>query len=101
MRSQRCPRRRNPRRRSRLIGSYADRPRYKHQEGLYCGAKRRSIEARLLEHDFIQLVSLLTLKPEALPALAEMAVQSEHGKILDADLDEQKKAAIAQAQAAH
>ncbi|MFN8378115.1 MAG: recombinase family protein [Anaerolineae bacterium] len=85
----------NPRRRSRLIGSFGDRPRYKHQEGLYCGAKRRSVDARNLENDFIQLVSLLTLKREALPAMAEMAIQSEHGTIIDADIAEQKKAAIA------
>ncbi len=64
----------NPRRRSRLSGTNTDKPRYRHAEGVRCGCKRRSVDARQLEADFLRLVQLLTLKPEAHDLMLKLAM---------------------------
>ena len=85
----------DPRRRSRLSGTRTDRARYRHAEGVQCGCKRRSIPAEFLEQEFLRLVSLLTLREDALHLMVELSLQSEHKPSDDAQLEEQKKAAIA------
>jgi DNA invertase Pin-like site-specific DNA recombinase len=85
----------NPKRRSRLSGTNTDRPRYRHAEGVHCGSKRRSIDAKQLEDDFLRLVQLLTLTPEAHHLMLELAMKAGH-EITDAEtLEQEKRAAVA------
>lgn len=85
----------NPKRRSRLSGTNTDRPRYRHAEGVHCGCKRRSIEAKQLEDDFVRLVQLLTLKPEAHHLLLELAMNASRDTTNAESLEDEKRAAIA------
>ena len=86
----------NPRRRSRLSGTNTDKPRYRHAEGIRCDCKRRSVDAKLLEDDFMRLVQLLTLKPEAHQLMLDLALGANSGDTTDAeDLEREKHAAIA------
>lgn len=85
----------NPRRRSRLSGTNMDRPRYRHAEGVRCGCKRRSVTAEKIEGDFLRLVHLLTLKPEAHNLMLELAMRTSVEDSEMHDLEAEKRAAIA------
>jgi len=84
----------NPRRRSRLSGTNTDKPRYRHAEGVRCGCKRRSVDARQLEADFLRLVQLLTLKPEAHDLMLTLAMGANSNPT-EKKTGTQKRAAIA------
>lgn len=85
----------NPRRRSRLSGTNTDKPRYRHKEGVRCGCKRRSVDAKQLEDDFLRLVQLLTLKPEAHQLMLDLAMGASSDVTDAEDLEREKRAAIA------
>ena len=90
----------DPRLRSRLGGKGAgkssrDVPRYRHKRGVRCGTKRQSVHCDIYEADFARLIQLLTLKPEAIDAMTELAIRadtSHYGD--DLDLQRQKEEAI-------
>src|SRR5690606_13604718 len=89
----------NPALRSRLGGTnqYGKR-RYRHYGGVTCGCNTRSVPIEIIEAEFRQLIALLTIDPDALDLLTELAIQSEHGngsKIEKDDLEQTKNAAIA------
>ncbi len=85
----------NPRRRSRLSGTNTDKPRYRHAEGVRCGCKRRSVLAEQIEDDFLRLVQLLTLKPEAHDLMLELAMGEKSNPADSENLEREKRAAIA------
>jgi hypothetical protein len=73
-------------------------PRHKHKTGVKCGVRNRSVPCDELEADFGRLIKLLTIKPEAVSLLTELAIQAEQdGGIADneEELEYQKKKAIA------
>lgn len=88
----------NPKLVSRLGGSdtYGT-LRYKHKLGVKCGCHNRSVRCELYETDFSRLVKLLSVKPEALNLMTELAIQADKvaGRYDDVDLDAQKQEAIA------
>lgn len=92
----------NPKLRSRLGGKGAGTPnevrRYRHKSGVKCGALNRSIPAEVYEKDFARLIRLLTIKPEALELMTELAIQADRGREKlgdDRDLEREKQEAIA------
>ncbi|GAB4575751.1 MAG: hypothetical protein Kow0077_28820 [Anaerolineae bacterium] len=71
--------------------------RYRHVQGVKCGCKARTVRAESVEADFRRLISLLTISPEGLAQMTELAMQAEWN-MDDQDaieLERQKKAAIA------
>lgn len=89
----------NPSFRSRMIGQQkrTQAPRYRHSERRRCGCSNRSVVADEVEEDFRRLVDILQVHPEAIQLMAELAIQSQFGigREEEADLEEQKKVAIA------
>lgn len=87
----------DPKLHNRLAG---DKGRYRHKNGVVCGCTNKSVVRNLFETDFGQLIKMLTVRPEALPLMAELAIQADKGHkgAVDAEveLEEQKRAAIAQ-----
>jgi hypothetical protein len=72
--------------------------RYRHAEGVSCGSKTRSVSVAVIENEFRLLIAQLTLNPESLDLLVELAIRSEHGDEVEAltgTLEQQKQAAIA------
>jgi hypothetical protein len=72
--------------------------RYRHAEGISCGCETRSVVAEALEDDFRRLIGLLTVAPDRLAEMTELAIQSEYGiagSPDNQDLEQQKQAAIA------
>jgi hypothetical protein len=87
----------NPKFRSRLGGTTSgDNMRYRHKGGVACGCTNRSVTCHEVEADFARLVKLLTVHPEALDLMMELAIQIErkHGNN-DVDFEEQKQSSIA------
>jgi hypothetical protein len=63
-----------------------------------CGCQRKSVTIDVIEDDFARLIKLLTINPDALPGMIELAVQAADGSsIEDDDFEEQKAIAIAKA----
>ncbi|MBZ0304749.1 MAG: recombinase family protein, partial [Anaerolineae bacterium] len=88
----------NPKLRSRLGGSdtYGT-LRYKHKLGVKCGCRNRSVRREIYEDDFGRLIKLLTVKPEALDLMMELAIQADKVSSQydsDVDLEVQKQEAI-------
>lgn len=72
--------------------------RYKHKTGVTCGVQNRSIPCDDIEEDFGRLIRLLTIKPEALHLLTELAIQAEQGGGItedEAEFERQRQEAIA------
>jgi len=72
--------------------------RYRHKGGVTCGSTNRSIPAAVYEADFGRLLHLLTIAPDKLPLLTELAIRMEKGQLAlvqDADFEQQKQEAIA------
>lgn len=70
--------------------------RYRHKAGVKCGCHNRSVRCEELEHDFGRLIQLLTIKPDALNLMTELAIQSDRGFAREhPHIEEEKKAAIA------
>jgi DNA invertase Pin-like site-specific DNA recombinase len=71
--------------------------RYKHRTGVTCGTTNRSVPCDVLEDDFERLVKLLTLKPDMIDLMTELAIQMDQGGISEdeAEFEAQKHAAIA------
>jgi DNA invertase Pin-like site-specific DNA recombinase len=68
----------NPQLRSRLGGSgQNDKRRYRHKAGIKCGCTNRSVHRDVYEGDFTRLVKLLTVKPDALGLMTELAIQAQ------------------------
>ena len=86
----------NPRRRSRLSGSFSHKPRYRHVPGTQCGCKSRSVQAPQIENDFIRLVGLFTIKEDLLAAMLELALETTPEVLSSDDLERQKSIEIAQ-----
>ncbi len=91
----------DPRLRSRLGGKGAKRtsrdiPRYRHKQGVRCGCQNKSVRREVYEGDFVRLVNLLTIRPEAMQSMTELAIQAEYGQFReDGALEKQKEKAIA------
>jgi hypothetical protein len=83
--------------RSRLGGAHNNgKPRYRHKPGVKCGTHNRSVRCHELEHDFGRLITLLTIKPEAVGLMTELAIQSDQGFAEEhPNLEDEKKIAIA------
>ena len=70
--------------------------RYRHSDSRLCASKRKSIPADVIERDFASLVDVLSVHPDALELMAELAVQAQ----IDTDddpkvVEEKRQAAIA------
>jgi hypothetical protein len=63
----------NPKLRSRLSG---DKLRYRHKNGVICGCTNKSVPGQQYEADFGRLIKLLTIKPDALSLMTELAIQA-------------------------
>ena len=89
----------NPALRTRISGhNRRGQLRYRHAEGVSCGCKRKSVTIDVIEDDFARLIKLLTINPDALPGMIELAVQAADGSsVEDDDFEEQKVIAIAKA----
>ena len=91
----------NPRLRSRLGGKGARRtsgdiPRYRHKSGVRCGSDNKSVRCDVYEADFERLIRLLTIRPEAMILMTELAIQADSHRFRDdIDIDKQKEEAIA------
>ena len=89
----------DPRLRSALGGSDTyGKLRYRHKAGIKCGCQNRSVLSDVLEADFERLIKLLTIRPESLDLMTELAIQMDkaNGRYEnDQDLEEQKQEAIA------
>jgi Recombinase zinc beta ribbon domain len=75
------------------------RPRaYRHsRRGVKCGCSNRSVPAAVIEGEVGHLLALLTVRTEALKALADLAAQI-HGRQETLDLEHEKARAIARCQ---
>ncbi len=87
----------NPKLRSRITGhNKVGELRYRHSDSNKCASKRKSLPADVIEEDFARLIDALDVHPDAVELMAELAVQTRFGGAEDeADLEEQKKIAIA------
>jgi hypothetical protein len=88
--------------RSRLGGKNSnityEKLRYRHKPGSSCGVSNRSVPAEVLERDFVKLINLLSIKPEALQLMTELAIQIDkkrRGAAKEENLEQQKQEAIA------
>lgn len=83
--------------RSRLGGAeHGGKRRYRHKAGVQCGITNRSVPCDAIEADFGRLITLLTIKPDAIDLMTELAIQSDRGFSADnPNIEEDKKAAIA------
>jgi hypothetical protein len=73
---------------------------YRHLQGHRCKGKVRSLPTEVIDKDFQRLLSLLTLRPEALPSMLDLSIRL-NGAIWqrsDAELQQEKNEAIAKAQ---
>ena len=90
-----------PRLRSRIGGKGARRtsrdvPRYRHKQGVQCGSNAKLVPCEVYEADFIRLIRLLTVKPEYMDRMAELAVWADSERFGgDVDMQKQKEEAIA------
>lgn len=86
----------DPRLRSRLGGKGAARtsrdvPVYRHKRGIQCGTQRRSVHCEIYENDFGRLIQLLSVNPEAMEQMTELAIQADTTRFGDdQDLRKQK-----------
>jgi DNA invertase Pin-like site-specific DNA recombinase len=72
--------------------------RYRHKAGVQCGCHNRSVQCDILEADFTRLIKLLTIRPEALELMTELAIQMDKangGQKDEKDLEQEKEEAIA------
>ena len=72
--------------------------RYRHKAGIQCGCQTRSVLCDVLEADFERLIRLLTIRPEALDLMTELAIQMDkaNGRYEnEQDLEQEKQEAIA------
>jgi hypothetical protein len=67
--------------------------RYRHKQGTSCGCINRSVPADIFEADFGRLIKLLTVRPDALELMTELAIQADKaGRRTDSAVDpEQEK----------
>ncbi len=85
----------NPKLRSRLSG---DKLRYRHKNGVICGCTNKSVPGQQYEADFGRLIKLLTIKPDALSLMTELAIQADKLRnpgSEDTDPEAEKRDAIA------
>jgi hypothetical protein len=89
----------NPKRRSPFGGMKGNGiPRYRHKLGVTCGCTNRSVRCEVYEHDFTRLIKLLSVRPEAIDLMTELAIQADkvNGAPRNpADLEAEKRKAIA------
>ena len=90
----------DPRLRVRLTGLVDPRGkrRYKHTPGVTCGCTNRTVPADDVESEFGRLLKLLTIRPDALDYMTELAIQSQQGFVPGqegVDLEQQKQEALA------
>ncbi len=74
--------------------------RYRHKAGVKCGCTNRSVSCEVVEHDFGRLIKLLTIQPDTLDLMTELAIQADKANGIgndngEADLEAQKQEAIA------
>jgi hypothetical protein len=87
----------NPKLRSRLGGK--SKRRYRHKPGASCGCVKKSVGRAVYEDDFLRLLRLLTVKPEMLDLMTQLAVQAKAvNPREDGDFETKKAAAIAKCQ---
>jgi hypothetical protein len=51
--------------------------RYRHKEGVLCGAHNRSVLCQDIEADFSRLIKLLTVREDAIGLMTELAIQAD------------------------
>lgn len=89
----------NPKLRSSLSGTNMNSTRrYRHTPGVKCGCRNRSVPCEVYEADFDRLIKLLTISPEAIELMTELAIQADQsGSIYndDTDPEREKQEAIA------
>jgi len=73
--------------------------RYRHAGGVSCGCTNKSVRCDDLHEDFGRLLKLLTVNQEAIDLMAELAIQTESGRITDdeEEFERQREEAIAKA----
>lgn len=83
--------------RARLIGwDKGGELRYRHSESRTCTSKRKSIRTNIIEQDFLRLIEVLTVHPDALDLMAELATQAQYDDAHDPkEQEEKRQAAIA------
>ena len=87
----------NPKLRSRLGGK--SKSRYRHKPGMSCGCTRKSVSRKIYEEDFLRLLRLLTVKPEMLELMTELAMQAKDINPKDEEnFEANRTAAIAKCQ---
>ena len=73
-------------------------PRYRHKLGVTCGCTNRSVRCEVYEDDFARLIKLLSVRPEAIDLMTELAIQADKANGASrtpADLEAEKREAIA------
>ncbi len=84
----------NPKLRSMLsgrLGKY-----YRHKQGAACGCERKSIQRAIFEQQFINLVRALTVSPESVQLMAQLALRLNADTAVEQqNLEAQKAEAIA------
>lgn len=83
----------NPKLRSRLGGK--SQSRYRHKAGASCGCKKKSVAREKYEADFLRLIQLLTVKPEMLDKMKDLALQAKVIHQDDEDAEAKRDSAIA------
>jgi len=72
--------------------------RYRHKAGITCGCTNRSVLCDVYESDFTRLIKLLTVSPEGLSLMTELAIQADKARNFpkgDVDPEKEKEQAIA------
>jgi len=84
--------------RSRIVGHSANKKKYRYRHADHqCTGHNRSIPVDLVDGDIQKLIQLLTVDPEMLPLMTELALQNKYGVELEneSELEKQKQRAIA------
>jgi DNA invertase Pin-like site-specific DNA recombinase len=87
----------NPKLRSRLGGK--SKSIYRHKAGASCGCTRKSVMREVYEADFLRLMKLLTVKPEMIDRMQQLALQMNSISAQETeDIETKRSAAIAKCQ---
>ncbi len=87
----------NPKLRSRLGGK--SKSIYRHKAGASCGCTRKSVMREVYEADFLRLMRLLTVKPEMIDRMQQIALRINSTSTTEiADFETKRSAAIAKCQ---
>ncbi|MBK8022736.1 MAG: recombinase family protein [Chloroflexi bacterium] len=85
----------NVRLRSKLSGIHRDS--YRHRPGLHCDCQRRAVPSKLVEGDFLRLVQNLTLAPEFIEPMLNLAALLSDQPADEREFESKRTTAIARA----